>query len=657
MNTSDSLVDVIALSLLHFLWQGAAIAALAGTLMLVLRKPATRYLVGFGALVLMLLSFATTVALLSGDGTGEVLSARAPAAALASPKVATATSLEMLWTSQAATSSDAFVWMARAWFAGVFVFALRIVFGLLVIERLRRRSLVALSPRLIARFEALQARLGIDRVIRYCQCEGVSVPAVIGVFRPVVLLPLRALTGLSAEQLDAVVAHELGHILRFDVAVNFLQVIAETLLFFHPAVWWLNKRIRADREDCCDDIAVAASGSRIVYARALAAMEGWRETPNFAMAATGGTVAARVARLLGRSEREERASRAIAAVLVLSMALAAGVVSLGVALPAIAQSTEPGTPPVAPAPAVPAPEMVPPSPPVHQPKVLPPVPVVPEAPVPELDAPPPPPPVPVAPPAEPARAAAPMRESTDPTDATEPVEPTAAKEPKVPKAPKPVKEPKAAKEPKVAKEPKTPKEPKIPKEPKADRTAVVSRDEQVEVRSEVKVDTREEVNVQVEQVHNVNINQSHNQNRNQNRNNSTQIDSGFDYTNPETILFMKNSDVTSDYIRAMLATGLHAQLDDLIALRSQNVSPEYVTRMRALGIDGGPRELVALKAQDVTPDYLQALLDAGVQAGARDAITARAMGITPEGLAHLRDLGVGNLTIDKLIQLKINNAL
>ena len=208
----------------------------------------------------------------------------------------------------------------------MFVFALRIVFGLLAIEQLRRRSLVALSPRLIARFEALQARLGIDRVIRYCQCEGVSVPAVIGVFRPIVLLPLRALTGLSAEQLDAVIAHELGHILRFDVAVNFLQVIAETLLFFHPAVWWLNQRIRADREDCCDDVAVAACGSRVTYARALAAMEGWRETPSFAMAATGGTVAARVARLLGmnRGERGERATRAIAAMLVLTTALATG---------------------------------------------------------------------------------------------------------------------------------------------------------------------------------------------------------------------------------------------------------------------------------------------------------------------------------------------
>ena len=117
---------------------------------------------------------------------------------------------------------------------------------------------------------------------------------------------MRALTGLSPEQLEAVIAHELGHIKRFDVAVNFFQVIAETLFFFHPAVWWLNKRIRADREDCCDDVAIAACGGTVGYARALATMESWRDVPSFAMAATGSPVAARVARLLGVQESPGR---------------------------------------------------------------------------------------------------------------------------------------------------------------------------------------------------------------------------------------------------------------------------------------------------------------------------------------------------------------
>jgi hypothetical protein len=178
----------------------------------------------------------------------------------------------------------------------------------------------------------LQQRLGISRVVRYCECRLVSVPAVIGLFRPIVLLPLRVLTGLTAMQLEAVIAHELGHIKRFDVAVNFFQVLAETLFFFHPAVWWLNKRIRADREDCCDDVAIGACGERAAYARALATMESWRDVPEFALAATGGSVTARVARLLGVGERDSstRTAGVFTASLVLTAALTAGAISLGV---------------------------------------------------------------------------------------------------------------------------------------------------------------------------------------------------------------------------------------------------------------------------------------------------------------------------------------
>jgi beta-lactamase regulating signal transducer with metallopeptidase domain len=633
MNTSDSLINTIALSLLHFLWQGAAIAASAGTLMLVLRRPATRYLVSVGALVLMLISFVTTVALLSsGDSATELLSARAPAAALASPKVATVTSLEMLWTSQAVTTSDAFVWMARAWFAGVFVFALRIVFGLLVIGRLRRRSLVALPPRHVARFEALQERLRLDRFIRYCECEGVSVPAVIGVFRPIVLLPLRALTGLSAEQLDAVVAHELGHILRFDVAVNFLQVIAETLLFFHPAVWWLNKRIRADREDCCDDIAVSACGSRVAYARALAAMEGWRETPNFAMAATGGTVAARVARLLGvRGERGERASRAIAALLMLTMALAAGVASLGVALPAAAQSSVPAAPPVAPEPVVPATEVVPPVPPVPAPKMLPPVPTVPEAPAANLEVAPPAPPIPAVPAPQPAREVEPLREPKAAKD------PKAAKEPKVAKLHKAPKEPKAAKEAKVSKEPKVAKE---PKQPRAAKEPKVDRDERVDVRQIEQVDVQQDVQGEVREEVRSNLNHHSNQNHHQNSNNHA--------LRPTT----RNSNSSVEDREA-----LGVSKEDFAALQAMNISPDYVRAMRSTSPRPSTADIIAMKAMGVTPDYLEALRAVGIQTGAAGVMQVRTMGITPEDIEHAMKLGFNDLTVDKLIQLDLSSVL
>ena len=125
----------------------------------------------------------------------------------------------------------------------------------------------------------LQDRLGLTRAIRYLECGWLQAPAVIGWLRPIVLLPVTALTGLSEDQLRAVIAHELAHIRRLDALVNLFQILVETLLFYHPAMWWLNRRIRAERELCCDEIAVSLTGDRLEYARALTMMAEWERPP------------------------------------------------------------------------------------------------------------------------------------------------------------------------------------------------------------------------------------------------------------------------------------------------------------------------------------------------------------------------------------------
>ncbi len=338
MNASADLMHTLTWSLLHFLWQGAAIAALAAAGLVVFRTPAARYLFGLASIALMFVSFGLTFASLNSAASDVAATGAAtPAYVSASPAVA---SDYLPLHRVVSASQDELAWVAQLWLAGVCLLALRVAFGLLFLERLRRRNLTALPAAFVERCRMLQQRLGISRVVKYCECRLVSVPAVMGMFRPVVLLPMRALTGLSPIQLEAVIAHELGHIKRFDIAVNFFQVLAETLFFFHPAVWWLNKRIRADREICCDDLAIAACGERAGYARALATMEGWRAAPDLAMAATGGSVAARVARLLGVSERNAatRPAGVLTATLVLTAALSAGAISLGLVEPAEARN-------------------------------------------------------------------------------------------------------------------------------------------------------------------------------------------------------------------------------------------------------------------------------------------------------------------------------
>ena len=116
----------------------------------------------------------------------------------------------------------------------------------------------------------LSRRLHITRAITLFESTLVDVPTVIGFVKPVILLPASVLGGLTPQQLEAILAHELAHIRRHDYIVNLLQSLLETLLFYHPAVWWLSRRIRIEREHCCDDLAVSLCGDPLVYARALA---------------------------------------------------------------------------------------------------------------------------------------------------------------------------------------------------------------------------------------------------------------------------------------------------------------------------------------------------------------------------------------------------
>jgi beta-lactamase regulating signal transducer with metallopeptidase domain len=77
-----------------------------------------------------------------------------------------------------------------------------------------------------------------------------------------ILLPASAISGLSTSQIELILAHELAHVRRHDWLVNFAQIVIEALLFYHPAMWWVSNQIRKERENCCDDMAVAISDDR-----------------------------------------------------------------------------------------------------------------------------------------------------------------------------------------------------------------------------------------------------------------------------------------------------------------------------------------------------------------------------------------------------------
>jgi beta-lactamase regulating signal transducer with metallopeptidase domain len=291
--------------LLHFVWQGALLALILSAALTRLRSPRARYGAAVSVLAAMMIAPCLTFAVLQQPSAALAPIASSAVAdirhaLLTVPAGAVSSSAEQLPPSvSAAVSTDWLSYAVLAWFAGVYMFTLRTLGAWMLLMRLRRQRAEAIGGDLLETCLALQRRLGVARVVRYVCSKAVEAPAVLGWLRPVVVLPLSALAGLTPWQVEAIIAHELAHIKRWDALVNVLQIAIETLLFYHPAVWWVNRVIRNEREHCCDDVAVQACGNAPGYARALALLEESRCASVWALAANGGVLSTRIGRLLG----------------------------------------------------------------------------------------------------------------------------------------------------------------------------------------------------------------------------------------------------------------------------------------------------------------------------------------------------------------------
>ena len=187
------------------------------------------------------------------------------------------------------------------WLVGISCFTVRLLFGWRAISVLRRTA-PAESPSALSEMGAtIAARMGVRRAIRFAETSLVQVPAVVGWLRPVVFLPTMALTGMSREQLEAVIAHEIAHLRRHDFVVNVFQLLTETVFFYHPAVWWVSRQIREQREHCCDDLAVRFSAGKKTYVSMLLWIEKSRSggvSSTLAMSAASGSLVNRIQRLV-----------------------------------------------------------------------------------------------------------------------------------------------------------------------------------------------------------------------------------------------------------------------------------------------------------------------------------------------------------------------
>ena len=345
--TNPETIRVLGWCLLHFVWQGAVLALVLCALLSRQRTPQARYASAVCALVAMMAVPFVTFAILKQSPetvrpfsiggfaqTGNVIEAVQQNTALSHE-------LPSFSFASHAASIDWLSYAVLAWFAGVYMFTLRTLGGWMLLMRVRRQRAEPIAGDLLEICLALQRRLGVSRAVRYVCSKAAESPAVFGWLRPVVVLPLSALAGLSPWQIEAIIAHELAHIKRGDFLVNAFQIATETLLFYHPAVWWVNRVIRNEREHCCDDVAVQTCGNAHDYARALAQLEESRSASVWAMAANGGVLTSRIGRLLGLNRTAR--SMSVAGIAVIGSLCIAGVLLAGTTV-AQFQSSAPSAP-------------------------------------------------------------------------------------------------------------------------------------------------------------------------------------------------------------------------------------------------------------------------------------------------------------------------
>lgn len=305
-------LESLGWTLVHFCWQAAAIALVYWLTDAVLRKARsqTRYVLALATMLLMLISALATFAY--EETRGDAALSSSPAAFSSQAMAAIGSSISGLKTAGTTTPpvllplSRFMPWLDVAWLLGVACLSTRTIGGWWLIHRLRRSMVLKAPEAVYANFVCLCERLGITRQVSLYISHHIQGPLTIGVVRSLVIVPASALMALSPEQLEAVLAHELAHVRRADYLWNLIQTMVETLLFFHPAVWWLGHRLREQRELCCDDVAVESCADPLVYATALLRLEERRsQRLNLAMALDGhrpwSGLSARIARILGET--------------------------------------------------------------------------------------------------------------------------------------------------------------------------------------------------------------------------------------------------------------------------------------------------------------------------------------------------------------------
>ena len=279
---SGPVADALGWTLLHALWQGFALVLSTAVMLHLLRSRSSnlRYQTGVLALLAQLLTSVVTFAWYYEPSTGVANVNAHLVMAQAMPVRWQVMAQTLPWHQQVQQYLEIHLsQFVLIYLIGVALFGLRLAGGWVYLQRLSRTATQPATTKWDELTHTLRSALAVRAVVRVRESSRIMVPMVVGVLKPVLLLPIGLAANLSLREVEAVLAHELAHIKRHDYAVNLLQSVMEVLYFFHPALWWLSARVREEREHCCDDLAVQAiGGDGRILAQALARVEELRLT-------------------------------------------------------------------------------------------------------------------------------------------------------------------------------------------------------------------------------------------------------------------------------------------------------------------------------------------------------------------------------------------
>jgi beta-lactamase regulating signal transducer with metallopeptidase domain len=612
--------EALGWTLVHFLWQGAAIALVyrVADLALARHSANARYALALVALLGMLgVSVATlayeeniaasqhvhtAVFIAGGAHAGSRIEQTAADRSLADRSTADRSFADRF--SADFVLGHLLPYLDGLWLAGVLLLSIRALGGWWLIRRMRAR-LERAPHTLLLRLDVLRRRMNIGQFVDLRVSSKLTNPLTAGVAKPWILLPITALTSLSAEQLEVVLAHELAHIRRADYLWNLLQTMVETLFFFHPAVWWVSRRVREERELCCDDIAVRSCSDPTVYASALLRLEEERRTRlHLAMALDGhqsrAGLRARILRILGDGEAAPRSFRpislaGIATLLIVFLCPLPKVFASFRAVPAVAARIAPTAR-----------------------KVV-------------------------------FKAMHPAMQASEPTPAPAPTPKTSAAVPVEDAQESPSPAPAAAPQPST-------------------HTDYI--DAMKAAGYDVDLDKYIAMKVQgITPEYAAEMSKAFGEKLSADKLIGLKVQdvtadyiakmraAGYD-VDANKFISMKVQGITSEYAAEMSKVfGEKLSADKLIALRVQGVDPDYMAKMRAAGYDADANKFIAMRVQGITPEFAEDMAKVGFGKPSVDQlISLRVQGVTPEFAAKLHADGIEVTSFNDLITYRIFNV-